>query len=99
MPSKVAFLKARVEAFKSVLDRATPKEREGRVSKHLADEFNTILKEIGEECPDAAPHLPKPVRTAMPMMAKVGLSEIGYVDLLVMAEQVLRVLSVVESHG
>lgn len=97
MPSKVDFLKAKVEAVKNVLEKTTPKERENRVTLHLAEEFNSVLKEIGTAFPDAAPHLPKPIPCVG--FRRLGVSDVGYVDLMVFAEQVLRILSVVESHG
>ncbi len=97
MPSKVDFLKAKVEAVKNVLEKTTPKERENRVTLHLAEEFNSVLKEIGAAFPDAAPHLPKPIPCVG--FRRLGVSDVGYVDLMVFAEQVLRILSVVESHG
>lgn len=98
MASKVDFIKARLQAVTSVLEKTSPKEREGSVSTHLADEFNGIVKEIGEAFPDAAPHLPKPIASSTPF-SKLGKSDVHYVDLMVMVEQVLRVVSVVESHG
>lgn len=97
MPSKIDFLKAKVEAVKSVLETTSPKEREKRVSVHLAEEFNSVLKEIALAFPDAVSHLPKPIPTQG--YRHLAQSEIAYVDLMIMAEQVLRILSVIESHG
>src|SRR5947209_1281254 len=68
------------------------------IAAHLAKQFNEVVKEIGEALPDVAPHLPKPIPSST-KFTMMGLSDVGYVDLMIMAEQVLRVLSVVESHG
>src|SRR5262249_43529842 len=98
MPSKVDFLKAKLQAVTSVLEKTSPKERENKVSTQLAEQFNEVVKEIGKALPETAPHLPKPIHSST-KFALVGQSDVGYVDLMIMAEQVLRVLSVVESHG
>ena len=98
MPTKAEFLKAKVQAVKSVLEKTSPKEREGKVSSHLALDFNAVVKEIAAAFPEAAPHLPKPIHANL-QLRHMGLSNIGFVDLMILAEQVLRVLSVVESHG
>jgi hypothetical protein len=98
MPKPLDFHKAKVQAIISVLENTTPKEREGRVGAHLVEEFNALLQEVGNAIPEAAPHLPKriPMR---PQFSHAGISPIGYVDLMIMAAQVLRVLGVIESHG
>jgi hypothetical protein len=98
MPNKVDFLKAKVQALKSVLEKTSAKEREARVSTHMAKQFNELLKEIGEAVPDAAAHLPKPIPSTTEFR-HMGISDVGYVDLMIMAEQVIGVLSVVASHG
>jgi hypothetical protein len=98
MPSKAAFLKSRLEGMKSVLEKATPKEKEQRVTTHMAKEFNTILTEIGSAYPDATSQLPKPILSTTKLRF-LGQSDVGYVDLQMMVEQVLRILSLVESDG
>jgi len=64
MPHNVDFLKAKIQAIKTVLDKTSPKERENRVPVHLAKGFNEILSEIGNHYPEAASHLPKPIPSA-----------------------------------
>jgi 4-hydroxy-3-methylbut-2-enyl diphosphate reductase IspH len=98
MPSKVDFLRAKVQAVLSALEKASAKEREGRVSTHVAKDFNEVVKQIGEGFPDASGHLPKPICSSTKERFQ-GLSDVRYVDLVIMAEQVMRILSVIESHG
>ena len=99
MSNQLPFLRAKVQAIKTVLDKASAKERESRVATHLAQQFNDVLKEIGAAYPDAAPHLPKPIPSSVSLLRRNGLSDVSYMDLMVFAEQVLNVLSVVESQG
>lgn len=100
MPTKIAFLKAKVQAVTSVLDQTSPAERSRRVSAHLARQFNELLEEISKEYPGEAHHLPKPIPPAgSALMRKDGVSSVSFVDLKIMAEQVLGVLSVIESDA
>ena len=49
MPTRLDFLKAEIVAYKRVLAGKTSKEKAGRVSIHIAQEFNTIVEEIKKE--------------------------------------------------
>jgi hypothetical protein len=95
--TNVDFLKAKVQSIKTVLEKTSPKEREKKVTLHLAEQFNDILKEIGTAYPEAAPHLPKPI--PVEGFSQFGLAAVGYVDLMIFAEQVLHVLALIESRG
>ena len=97
MATNVDFLKAKVQSIKTVLENTSPKEREKKVSLHLAEQFNDILREIGAAYPEAAPHLPKPI--PLRGFRHLGVAEVGYVDLMIFAEQVLHVLALIESRG
>src|SRR6266446_5298531 len=97
VPSKVEFLRAKVEAVENALEKTAPKQRENRVSIHLAKDFNAVVKEIQDAFPDGAPYLPKPILWTT-THARMQFSDVSYVDLMIMAEQV-RILSVIESHG
>jgi hypothetical protein len=101
MPPATAFLKARAQAVKTTLSTLPAKDKaEKRVTRQMADEFNSLVEEIGRAYPDAAQHLPKRITSTGPMIARqMGHTDATYADLEIMAETVLQILGVIESHS
>jgi hypothetical protein len=94
---KIRLLKARALAFKNTLAQASAKERDGHAGKGLAENFNAIVKAIGEEYPDLEDSLPKPITSSGPF-ARHGLSDASYLDIQVLADQVLALLDIMEEE-
>lgn len=94
MATTLDFLKAKVQAYKHTLEGKTGKEKDGRVSIQIAQQFNAIIDEIKKESTEAAPHLPHPVTWNSPF-AQTGLSDVKYLDLEMMLNQVLAILDVI----
>ena len=61
MPTPMDFVRVKVQAYKHTLDGKSAKEKAGKVSAQLAEQFNLMLADIKKEYPDAAPHLPRPI--------------------------------------
>jgi hypothetical protein len=95
--TKLDILKMKVQAVLKGLENTTAKEREKHVSMHMAREFNDTLKDIGKEFPDLAWALPKEIPPHR-MAGDMGASAINYIDLKIMAEQVMEILSLAASN-
>jgi hypothetical protein len=99
MASQLRFYKARLTGIKTSLEQATQKQKEGHVDRQIAEKFNVLLKELGGTFPDLAPHLPAPITFGTDIATILGSSDATYLALHIMVEQVLQLLSVVESQG
>jgi hypothetical protein len=95
MPTQLDFLKAKVLAYKHTLDGKTSKEKEKHVAIQIAEEFNSILEEIKKLSPDAAPHLPKPISWKGIAAQDMQISDIRFLELEMLLNQVLAILDVV----
>lgn len=88
-----AILKARLDAMKSTLGRASQSQKENQVSMPTANEFNAIRQSIVTALPAAEAHLPR----AIPKHAFAdGLSEANYLDLEIAIDQTIAVMNVLE---
>ena len=97
MPSKVELLRARARSFKSTLQNASPKEKEGPAGTALAKNFNKIIEETGETYPDLKDSLPGKITWLGPF-ARMGKCDVSYLDLEVLADQLLAMLDLVDDQ-
>lgn len=97
MPSRIDLLRARARSFKSTLQKATAKEKEGPAGTALAENFNKIVQEAGNAFPDLKDSLPAPITSRGPF-ARMGKSDVSYLDLEVMADQLLAMLDLVDDQ-
>ena len=95
MPTTLDFLKAKVQALKHTLEGKSGKEKDGRVSIQIAQQFNGILDEVKKESPDAAPHLPQHITWNSPF-ARLQQADVTFLDLEIMVNQVLAILDVLK---
>ncbi len=98
MPSKTDFLRAKVTAFKDTLERTPPAHKSNRISTHTAAEFNGIVEEIRAEVPDAASYLPKRIE-ASTSFRRMAVADITFIELEMLAGQVLNILNVLKSDA
>ena len=97
MPTNLDFLIARVSAHKTILTKKDPKDIKGNVSFPFANDFNSLLEEIKKECPEAASHLPRAITFESDRARLAHQSDINFVELEIMVEQVLNVLQTLKS--
>ena len=95
MPTKSELLKARTRSIKSTLRDATQEQKKGHAGISLAENFNKILRDIAEMHPDLASSLPSEITWKGPF-AQMRMSDVSYLDLEVMVDQVLALLDLME---
>jgi hypothetical protein len=98
MPTPLDFLRAKVQAYKHILDGKTAKEKEKHVSTAVAEEFNGLLEEIKKAVPETAPHLPQPITSTSFFARDLRVSDVKYLDLELLLSQVLAVLDVLREN-
>jgi hypothetical protein len=97
MPKELDFVKATVLAYKSTLDSKPSSEKSGRVSIQLAHQFNSIVEKIKNVCPpEAASELPRPITWNTPA-ANAGWSDVKFLELEMMLNQVIAILDVLRA--
>lgn len=92
-PDKLQILKARLQGYKSILEKTRPSQKSEIVSNHLARNFNEIVDELRNISPGVGEHLPKHIRTPGGRRQ----TDVSFLDLEIMVEQVLGILNVLES--
>ena len=99
MPTPLDFHRATVLAFKNTLDGRSAKEKELPVSIQIARQFNTIVEEIKKVAPEVASHLPQPVTWKGIAARDMQISDVSFLELQMMLNQVLAVLDVLRGSG
>lgn len=97
MPTRVEILRARARSFKSTLQNASSKEKEGHAGTALVQNFNKIIDETGLTYPDLKESLPEYI-TIDGIFAHMGKSDVTYLDLEVLADQLLAMLDLVDDQ-
>jgi hypothetical protein len=93
--TKHALLQARLQGIRTTLDRAPANEKSHQASTALASGFNEIVDAIKKTYPELGESLPGPIQSTEPFR-RIGKSNVTYLDLEVMCEQVLNLLRLVE---
>jgi hypothetical protein len=97
MATTLDFLKAKVQAYKHTLDAKSGKEKEGRISIQIAQQFNGIVDEVKKESRNAAPHLPQHITWTGPF-ARIQQADVTFLDLETMVNQILAILDVLQER-
>lgn len=97
MPSPTQLLKIRVKAFRSTLHNASESSKKNHVTTMLAEEFNRLVTDAGATFPDIKTALPSLIQHN-PQFRMMGISGATYLDLEIMAEQVLGLLDAMEPN-
>src|SRR5947199_271239 len=98
MPTSLEFLKARVQAIKHTLEGKSGKEKDGRVSIQIAQQFNSVVDNIKKEFSNAAPQLPQPITTKGIGSHDMQIADITFLDFEMLLNQVLGTLEVLEAR-
>jgi hypothetical protein len=88
-------MQAKLQGIKTALERAPASEKNHSASVALAGEFNRVIEQAAAEYEDIADALPKPV-TWSGMTARAGRSDVSFMDLEALTEQVLNLLRLVD---
>ncbi|MBU1101953.1 MAG: hypothetical protein KKA84_16270 [Bacteroidetes bacterium] len=94
--SKKTIYLAKLNSIKSVVEKATDKQKQDMVGTILADEFNKLLSEISGEYPDIKDSLPAKITSNGPysMMYK---ADSNYIDFEIFTETVISLLNLVDN--
>jgi len=95
-PTKVQLLKVKAQAIRRTLEKASEKSKGSHVTKPVAEQFNELVEEIGNQFPSVQSALPKRIESTTDF-AIMGLADVTYLDLEMFAEQVLSILELLES--
>ena len=96
--TNIDLLIARASSFQATLATIDNQTKNRHVTKQLANNFNRLLDEIKKEMPaDTASHLPPPI-TFVSNAAKVaGMSDVLYLDLEIMINEIMNILGVLKA--
>jgi hypothetical protein len=95
MATTLDFVRAKIQAFKHTLESKPSAEKQKHVAIQIAEQFNSFLEEIKKESPEAAAHLPMPITWTSVFARDMRLSDIKFLELELLLNQVLAVLDVV----
>ena len=94
-PSTLDLLIARILSFKMILAATSEKAKRHSVPRPVAENFNQLLEDIAAHCFSMKSSLPKPISFNSDAAMVAGLSDVDYIGLEIMAEQVLAILKIV----
>lgn len=93
-------LHVRTMSFKTNLAKNDSKTRNYHVTKHLADNFNSLLEDVKKQLStDDAGHLPPRIPFVSDASRVAGMSDVLYVDLEIMVDQVAGILERLKAEG
>lgn len=93
--SKKEIYLAKLKSIKSVVEKATDKQKQDHIGTILANEFNKLIVEIGGEYPDLKNSLPAKITSKGPFSA-MEMADVNYTDLEIFTETVMSLLNLVE---
>lgn len=94
--SKKDIYLAKLNSIKSVVEKATDKQKQDNVGTILANEFNKLITEIGVEYPDIKNSLPAKITSDGPF-STVHKSDANYIDFEIFTETVISLLNLVDN--
>ena len=97
MSKDIVFMKASLKAIVDTLATKLPSAKKDHVAMGLAEQFNAIIKEVAAKHPEAALGLPTLIAPHH-FYSDFGKAPVTYLDLEIMAAQVMNILSALESH-
>ena len=93
--SKRRLIDAKLNSVVSTLERTPPREKKNHISMGLGTDFNKVRGEIGEVYPNLKDDLPAEINTRGPG-ADMGIAMATFLDLEILCEQLLSLLSLVD---
>lgn len=94
--SKQAIFSARLNSIKSIIEKSSEKNKLDLIGTNLGQDFNKLLKEIGETYPEINEALPAQITFNGPFndMQK---ADVNYTDLEIFTETTLSLLNLMQS--
>jgi len=94
---KIEIIEAQLRSFKSTLEKATDKQKEGLVTIALAENFNRMVEQTIQLFPELKDHLPQKIESATSMKRRAGVSDVNYLDLEILTDQVFSLIQLKKS--
>lgn len=94
--SKKSIFLAKLNSIKSIIEKASDKQKQDLIGTNLANEFNKLLRELSEEYPDLKSSLPAEIPSKGPFR-DMQKADVNYIDLEIFTETVISLLNLVES--
>jgi hypothetical protein len=94
MATPLDFVRAKVLAYKNTLEGKPTREKEKHVSIQIAEQVNSFMEEIKREFPEATHHLPPPITWIGMGALDMRISDVRFLELEMMLNQVLAILDV-----
>lgn len=95
MSNNLKLLRLRATSFRSAIEKETDKVKATSASVAIVENLNKLIDDIVNMLPDLKDHLPARVNPRGPF-AHMGSASVTYLDLEILAEQILAVLNSVE---
>jgi hypothetical protein len=87
---------AKLNSIKSVVEKATDKQKQDLIGTNLANEFNKLLDEIGQDYSELKSSLPAKITSQGPF-SDMQKADVNYTDLEIFTETVMSLLNLVEN--
>ena len=95
-PTTLQIIKVQLEGIKDTLIGASERQKSNQVSLTVANDFNKLLQKVVDEYPDIKEALPEPIPFHRQLQIN-GLAAVSFLDLEVKANQVIKVIELLES--
>ncbi|MFN3150009.1 hypothetical protein [Bremerella sp.] len=96
--NKIQMYKTQLESMRQSLTNESDSNKSNHVSQPIADRFNLFLNKITEAHPEAAEFLPPPITTSRHHKI-MAISDATYLDLGLLLDDTIKVLSEIERHA
>lgn len=87
---------AKLNSIKSIVEKNNDKQKQNLVGINLANEFNKLLREIGQDYPDLKSSLPAEITSNGPFR-DMSMADMNYTDFEIYTETVISLLNLVEN--
>ena len=94
--SKKSIYLAKLSSIKNTIERTTDEQKHNLIGINLANEFNKLLLEIGQDYPDLKGSLP-PEITSKGHFKLMQMADTNYIDLEIFTETTISLLNLVDS--
>jgi hypothetical protein len=94
--AKKSIFIAKLNSIKSIVEKSSDKQKLDLIGTILANEFNKLLLEIGEEYPELKNSLPSKITSTGPF-SEMNKADINYIDLEIFTESVMSLLNLADN--